>query len=67
MDFNYLFIGFCYTLLLFNFSFSTYDRSKGQNKYTLFVIGLFLLVYVPKLFASFILILEDIFRVLKVQ
>jgi len=50
---------FCYLI----FSFSTYDRSKGQNKYTLFVIGLFLLVYVPKLFASFILILEDIFRV----
>lgn len=45
------------------YSFSTFDRSKGQNKYTLFVIGLFLLVYVPKLFASLILILEDIFRV----
>ena len=45
------------------YSFSTFYRSKGQNKYTLFVIGLFLLVYVPKLFASLILILEDIFRV----
>ena len=50
---------FCYLI----YSFSTFDRSKGQNKYTLFVIGLFLLVYVPKLFASLILILEDIFRV----
>ena len=36
-------------VLLLLYAFSRFDRSTGQTKYTLYTMGLFLLVYVPKI------------------
>ncbi|MFM2265163.1 MAG: hypothetical protein RLZ77_583, partial [Bacteroidota bacterium] len=51
-------------LLLLLYAFSRFDRSTGQTKYTLYTMGLFLLVYVPKIVVSLLLLGEDIYRVL---
>jgi len=53
------------SLLLFLFivySFTQFDRSVGQTKYTMFTMGLMLLVYVPKIVITIVLLGEDIFR-----
>ena len=42
--------------------FFHFDRSVGQNKQSLFTIGLLLLLLVPKLLITFVMIFEDIFR-----
>jgi uncharacterized protein len=42
--------------------FFQFDRSIGQTKQTLFTIGLFLLLFVPKIVISFVMVLEDIIR-----
>lgn len=47
------------------YSFTTMNRGAGQNKFTLFVIGLFLIIYIPKLLVGIILLTEDIFRLLE--
>lgn len=60
---SYLVISVLILIYLLYFFF-TLERGSGQNKHTLFVIGLFLLVYAPKLVATFILLTEDIFRVI---
>ncbi|AWA29515.1 phosphoesterase [Flavobacterium magnum] len=49
-------------LIFILYSFSQFDRSVGQNKQTLFTIGLFLVVYIPKILLTFILFGEDLFR-----
>jgi len=46
------------------YSFTQFDRSVGQNKQTLFTMGLLLLLYVPKLIITIFLFGEDVFRVL---
>ena len=51
-------------LLLLLYAFSRFDRSTGQTKYTLYTMGLFLLVYVPKILVSLLLLGEDIYRVI---
>lgn len=53
---NVLLIGFII------FSFAKFDRSQGQTKQTLFVIGLFLLIYLPKLVLTMVLLGEDLLR-----
>nr|WP_294925782.1 metallophosphoesterase [uncultured Flavobacterium sp.] len=45
------------------YSFMQFDRSIGQTKYTMFTMGLMLLVYVPKIVITLILFGEDIFRI----
>ena len=45
------------------YSFMQFDRSVGQTKYTMFTMGLMLLVYVPKIVITLILFGEDIFRI----
>ncbi|MEY2693157.1 MAG: hypothetical protein RIT03_1548 [Bacteroidota bacterium] len=50
-------------LLLLLYAFSRFDRSTGQTKYTLYTMGLFLLVYVPKILITLLLLGEDIYRV----
>ncbi|WP_162127076.1 metallophosphoesterase [Flavobacterium phycosphaerae] len=45
------------------YQFTQFDRSVGQTKTTLFTLGLLLLVLIPKVIATFFLMLEDIFRV----
>ena len=51
-------IAFAYIL----YGFSQFDRKIGQNAQSLFTIGLFLLMLVPKLLIAVILLGEDIFR-----
>ena len=41
-----------------------FDRKVGQTQQTLFTMGLFLLVYLPKIILSLVVFGEDIFRVL---
>jgi len=45
------------------FSFLTFDRVTGQNAKSLLAIGVFLTFYIPKLWITFFLFLEDIYRV----
>lgn len=44
------------------YGFSQFDRKVGQNAQSLFTIGLFLLMLVPKLLMAVILLSEDVFR-----
>ena len=50
-------------LIYIVYSFTQFDRSVGQNKQTLFTMGLLLITYLPKLFLVIILLGEDIVRV----
>ncbi|CAD0000747.1 MULTISPECIES: metallophosphoesterase [Flavobacterium] len=50
-------------LVFIIYSFTQFDRSVGQTKYTMFTMGLMLLVYVPKIVITLILFGEDIFRI----
>lgn len=55
------------SILLFVFifySFTQFDRSKGQTPYTMFTLGLLLLVYLPKIIVTLVMLGEDLFRVL---
>lgn len=45
------------------YSFLTFDRSVGQTKHTLFIFGLLLLIYLPKIVLTLVLLTEDIFRI----
>lgn len=45
------------------YSFTKFDRSQGQTSQTLITLGLFLLIYIPKLVISIFLLGEDILRV----
>jgi uncharacterized protein len=44
------------------YSVSQFDRAVGMNKQMTFTIGLFLVVYVPKILLTFIMFGEDIIR-----
>lgn len=44
------------------YSFTQFDRSKGQTKQTLFTIGLMLLVVVPKILVTLVMLSEDVYR-----
>ncbi len=46
------------------YSFLTFDRSQGQTKHSLFVFGMLLLIYLPKIVLALILCIEDVYRVL---
>lgn len=46
-------------------SFSQFDRTVGQNKQSLFTIGLLLVVYVPKMFLTIFMFGEDLFRLVR--
>lgn len=47
------------------YSFATqFDRSVGQNKHTLFTIGLLLITYIPKMLLMAFMFGEDIIRVI---
>ena len=51
-------------ILILTFNFLKFNRSIGQTKQTLFTMGLLLLVYIPKLFVSVFMMLEDVFRII---
>ena len=50
-------------LIYIVYGFFSFDRSVGQTKHTMFVMGLMLVVYVPKIVLAVVLLGEDIFRV----
>jgi len=50
-------------LIYIIYGFFSFDRSVGQTKQTMFVMGLMLVVYIPKIVLTVVLLGEDIFRV----
>lgn len=44
------------------YSVTNFDRSVGQNKQSLFTLGLLLVIYVPKIVLTLIMFGEDLFR-----
>lgn len=46
------------------YSFTQFDRSVGQNKTTLFTLGLLLITYIPKMVITLVMFGEDVFRVI---
>ncbi|HTG67439.1 MAG TPA: metallophosphoesterase [Flavobacterium sp.] len=50
-------------LIYIVYGFFSFDRSVGQTKHTMFVMGLMLVIYVPKIVLAVVLLGEDIFRV----
>ncbi|MBS1535622.1 MAG: metallophosphoesterase [Bacteroidetes bacterium] len=51
-------------LVFIIYSFTQFDRSVGQTRYTLITLGLMLLVYLPKIVVTLVMLGEDIFRLL---
>ena len=49
-------------MLFIVYSFMNFERGKGQNKSSLFVIGLALLIYIPKILIFLVLFIEDVSR-----
>lgn len=45
--------------------FMTHERGQGQNKQTLWTMGFFLLIYLPKIILTLVLVTEDVFRVIQ--
>lgn len=46
----------------FAYSFLTADWSKGQNPKTMYLVGLILLIYIPKTLVTFLFLLQDVIR-----
>lgn len=53
-----------FILIYIIYQFTQFDRSVGQNKKTLFTMGLLLITYIPKMVIMVIMFSEDIFRVI---
>ncbi|MEO8516163.1 MAG: metallophosphoesterase [Flavobacterium sp.] len=51
------------TMIYVAYSIFQYDKHVGQTHKTLFVIGLFLLIYLPKIVVTLVMLCEDVFRV----
>jgi predicted MPP superfamily phosphohydrolase len=47
----------------FLYTISQFDRSKGQTHQTMFVLGIVLMVYLPKIVLAIVMLTEDVFRV----
>jgi len=58
---TYQLVSFAFFLYL-AYSFLQFDRSVGQTQHTLTVMGLLLLIYLPKIVLTLVLFGEDIFR-----
>ena len=52
------------TILFITYQFMKFDRSVGQTKMTLITLGLLLLVLLPKIVLAFVMLLEDVLRIL---
>src|SRR5690606_9273418 len=46
------------------YSFTQFDRSVGQNRTTLFTLGLLLITYIPKMVITVVMFGEDVVRVI---
>ncbi|AXG73416.1 metallophosphoesterase [Flavobacterium arcticum] len=53
-----------FIILYIAYSFTQFDRSVGQNKQSLFTIGLLLITFVPKMIIASMMILEDVTRII---
>ncbi|WP_293871151.1 metallophosphoesterase [Flavobacterium sp.] len=51
-------------ILFITYQFLKFDRSVGQTKMTLITLGLLLLVLLPKIVLTFVMLLEDVMRIL---
>jgi predicted MPP superfamily phosphohydrolase len=51
-------------IVFITYELMKYDRSVGQTKTTLITLGLLLLILLPKLVLTFVLLLEDVTRIL---
>ncbi|MHA3789030.1 metallophosphoesterase [Flavobacterium hauense] len=51
-------------LLYIVYQFTQFDRTIGQNKTTLFTMGLLLITYLPKIVITVVMLGEDIFRLI---
>ena len=62
---QYVYIGISLLILLYLvYQFTQFDRSIGQNKTTLFTMGLLLITYLPKIVITVVMLGEDIFRLI---
>ncbi|MES2864158.1 MAG: metallophosphoesterase [Bacteroidota bacterium] len=52
-------------MLFIVYSFMNFDRGKGQTRATLFVIGLALITYIPKILIFLVLFIEDVSRLVE--
>lgn len=46
------------------YEFSKFDRTIGQTHMTMITVGVMLLVLIPKLMITFVMVLEDVFRLI---
>lgn len=53
-----------FILLYIVYQFTQFDRSIGQNKTTLFTLGLLLITYLPKMVITVVMFGEDVVRVI---
>ncbi len=51
-------------LLFIAYEFMKFDRSVGQTKMTLITLGLLLLILLPKLVLTFVMLMEDVLRLM---
>jgi predicted MPP superfamily phosphohydrolase len=63
VQFSYIFISVAAVVFVF-YGFSKFDRSVGQTPVFMTTIGVFLLILVPKLLITFIMLFEDILRLI---
>ncbi|KAF2520027.1 metallophosphoesterase [Flavobacterium salilacus subsp. salilacus] len=52
-----------FIILYIAYSFTQFDRSVGQNKQSLFTIGLLLITFIPKIVIASMMFLEDVTRI----
>lgn len=52
-------------ILYIAYQFTQFDRSVGQNKTTLFTLGLLLITFIPKLVITIVMLGEDIIRIIE--
>ena len=53
-----------FIILYIAYSFTQFDRSVGQNKQSLFTIGLLLITFIPKMVIASMMLLEDVTRII---
>lgn len=65
---KWLLIGYQILSLIFLvfivYSFSKFDRKVGQTPQSMLTMGIFLIIFVPKMIVSFFMLTEDVFRII---
>ena len=51
------------TFVYLVYSILSFDRSVGQTKHSLFIFGMLLLIYIPKIILTIVLFGEDVYRI----